>query len=72
MPKMLLSGLAQGLIIDFPMLAVTLPAEGRLEPLHVWANLAWQLVEQTAGGLLDGLGLFFHRVNANMEREGAL
>lgn len=72
MPKMMFAGLATGSIIGCVLLALTLPLKGRVEAEHVWLDLGWQVVEQTAGGILAAVGMFIHRVNANLEREGAL
>jgi hypothetical protein len=71
-PKMMFSGLCMGVIMGCVLLALTLPLKGRVQAEHVWLDLAWQVVEQGMGGLFAALGMFIHRVNANLEREGAL
>ncbi len=71
-PKMMLAGLGLGMIIGSVLLALTLPLKGRVEAEHVWLDLAWQVVEQGVGGLMAASGMFIHRVNANLEREGAI
>ena len=71
-PKMMLTGLATGIMIGCLLLALTLPLKGRVETEHAWLDLGWQIVEQTAGAILAAVGMFIHRVRANLEREGAL
>ena len=71
-PKMMLVGLLTGLVLGSVLLALTLPLKGRVDTAHVWVDLAWQVIEQGAGGMLAAFGLVIHRVTANLEREGAL
>jgi hypothetical protein len=71
-PKMLMAGMFIGMMLGCVVLALSLPLKGRVDAAHVWLDLSWQIVEQGAGGLLAAFGLFIDRVNANLEREGAL
>jgi hypothetical protein len=70
--KMMLLGLLTGLVLGWVLLALTLPLKGRVDPAHVWVDLAWQVIEQGAGGMLAAFGLLIHQITANLEREGAL
>jgi hypothetical protein len=71
LPKMMFAGMAVGVLLGCSLVALSLPMKGRFEPLHVWMDLAWQVVEQGLGGMLCAAGVFQHRLTSAMEREGA-
>jgi hypothetical protein len=70
--KITFFGSALGVLLGCVLLAITLPTREHLVVAHIWADLAWQVIEQTSGGLFAGIGLSIHRTWANLQHEGAM